>query len=164
MSNFYSLTEQSTEPEPTIVPSRKVQFGRTETIFFNVVDDEDIGLRWCTREDDLKFRRQWVRDVGILARVMRLSSSAKADLTKCVWKFVGLESFTSPAMARLVAESKRQHIDAVLTEQNQRRQRAHRGTNCDYDETELLLAVVSKHSSEWARNRAYQIAVEYSLM
>lgn len=163
MSTFYSLTEQATAPEPMIVPSRKVQFGETETIFFDEVDDEDIGLRWCTREDDLEFRRQWVRDVGILARIMRYASSEKADLTKCVWKFVGLESFASPAMARLVAECKRQHIAAVLTEQNQGRQRAH-GTNNAYDETELLLAVVSKHSSEWARTRAYQIAVEYSLM
>ncbi|KAL7461105.1 hypothetical protein ACHAXS_001538 [Conticribra weissflogii] len=165
MSNSFSSKEQSTETQHSNISPRKVRFSaETETIFFDHDDDDDLRLRWCTHEDDLKFRRQWIRDVGILVRVMRLSSSANANFATSAWKFIGLESFASPALARFVAEYKRQHIDAVLTEQNQRRQHALHVTNNTDEEVEVALALISKQSSKWARNRAYQVAVEYSFM
>lgn len=166
MSNLYTSKEQSTETKHRVRQSKKVRFAEdSEVIFFDQDDDDDLRLRWCTREDDLKFRRVLVRDIGILTRIMRLAHTSNANLASCMWKFVGLESYASPAIARLMAESKRQHIESVLNAQYQMRQRTLVGTNNAIDpETASTLAVISQQSSSWARSRSHQMASKYSVM
>ena len=67
---------------------------------------------------------------------------------------VGVEAFVDQGTSRLVADRKRSHVDAVLSEQMLQRYQGVRDPE--------RLSIVSKKSSRWTTERAHGLAVGYS--
>ena len=67
---------------------------------------------------------------------------------------VGIENFVTRGLAKQVVERRRALIRAVLLEQNLQRQRG-------ITDNEML-RTMSRHKSEWSRDRARKLAEGYS--
>lgn len=67
---------------------------------------------------------------------------------------LGIELFITKGSARCATETRRAHIDAVLTEQSRQK---HSGT-CDIER----LSITSQKGSLWSKERAQKLAIGYA--
>lgn len=103
--------------------------------------------------DNVCFYQTLIRDARRMSREMN-NTPIGAIIPEQLYECVGIEVFVTQGLAMHVAEKKRMHIDAVLSEQ---RLQEENGV-CDIE----TLSSVSKNGSQWHRNRARKLASAYS--
>jgi len=114
-------------------------------------DIEECQL-WYTDQEKREIRRALVRDpLRMSAVVDRAGTTIDLDqLHECV----GIETYMTRGLARMVVDVRRSNIEAVLAEQ---RRQAERGVR-----DEDAISTVSRKHSKWSRDRARKLAEGYS--
>ncbi len=129
-----------------------VTFSQYSQVASIPTDHVDLKAKWYS-EDDHDFQQTMIRDARQMASELRTTpptSITSEQLCNCV----GIDLFLQDGLAMQVLSMKRSHTHEVLREQQLQRQRG----ISDVDK----LAHVSQNSSEWMRERAYNLAVAYS--
>ena len=82
------------------------------------------------------------------------NTPAEAIVPEQLYECVGIEVFVTQGLARRVAEKKRAHVNAILSEQIVQEQQGVSDLK--------KLSGVSEKSSRWTKERAQKLAVGYS--
>ena len=135
---------------PTPTRPRAVTFSQFSELVF--IPNDKAESKWYSTQEKHRFRQALIRDAR---RMSRTFDAAPADgiLPKNLYECVGIEVLVSQGLARYVAEKKRQHVDAVLSEQRLQKKQG----VCDLE----MLSRVSKTRSRWTKERARKLATGY---
>ena len=118
------------------------------------VQDDDVAARKSySAQDKLRFKQAARRDAKLVSRHMNHSPDGAKLSREQVYECIGIELGICDGLARHVAEVKRAHVAAVLSEQ--RFQRFLRV--CDPGK----VSQVSQESSRWSKLRARKLATAY---
>ena len=129
--------------------TRSVHFAATSHIILFPKDDLiDTSRSWYLEEDKARFRREMIQQAHQLRTAIRLGSVHPQDFSEDVLIYcTGIETLVlfSESMLRRIQEMKRSHIHCILAAQR------HLNTSG--------LSVLSRRSSENARQMAYAVAM-----
>ena len=133
--------------------TRSVHFAATSHIILFPKDDlilidNSRSRSWYLEEDKARFRREMIQQAHQLRTAIRLGSVHPQDFSEDVLVYcTGIETLVlfSESMLRRIQEMKRSHIHCILAAQR------HLNTSG--------LSVLSRRSSENARQMAYAVAM-----
>ena len=131
--------------------SKSIQFSTlSELAFIDRPSKEEKYVKWYSEEEQIHFKRKLRIDIHRTTRMME--SIPASNITKdMLIETIGIEHFLSREYIRHVVEKRRSHAAAIFAKQS-----LQRAEGC---QNELELALVSKRNSQWARERAHELAV-----
>mmetsp|Transcript_10569 Transcript_10569/g.23406 ORF Transcript_10569/g.23406 Transcript_10569/m.23406 type:complete len:159 (+) Transcript_10569:84-560(+) len=129
--------------------------GKPRSVTFN--SDCDVAIIHTSAEaysleDIMRFKQMMVLDVRRVRQYLASMPDSEINHDH-LYDCVGIERYVSQAVRRRTMAATRAHSQTVLEEQTFQEQ----GNICD----EEHLALVSKRSSRWGRDRAEQLAAGY---
>ena len=131
---------------------RAVTFSQFSELAF-ITKDVIQSKKWYTKQENHRFRQTMIGDARRMSGEIN-NTPVEAITPEQLYECVGIEVFITQGLAMHVAEKKRAHIDAVLSEQMLQEDNG----ICDIEK----LSSVSKNGSRWHRSRAQKLASAYN--
>lgn len=120
---------------------------------FAFIPKDEPSPKWYNPEEKKRFRRNLIADARRLKRELEVTPT-HATTPDRLCECLGLEAFMNKDLMLSIANKRRAHIDAILSEQRRQRERG----VCDLE----TLSKISKESSEWTATRAQKLGMAYS--
>lgn len=139
-------------PNISATGPRAVTFSRFSELAF-IPKDDNSSNNWYSSKDNLSFRQALVKDARRMSREIQGAPLDAKILRENLYGCVGIEKFVTKGLAREIQETRRAHVNAVLSEQSLQRQQG----VCDI---EKLSSVSNK--TQWTKERARILATGYS--
>lgn len=139
-------------PNISATGPRAVTFSRFSELAF-IPKDDNSSNNWYSSKDNLSFRQALVQDARRMSREIQGAPLDAKILRENLYGCVGIEKFVTKGLAREIQETRRAHVNAVLSEQSLQRQQG----VCDI---EKLSSVSNK--TQWTKERARILATGYS--
>ena len=132
---------------------KTVTFSQFSELGF-IPKDKESTRKWYTPQDTHHFRQVLAQDIlSMKMKIQRMPQKAVLS-PEDVYNCVGIEVFLTNGLALRMRDERFAHIDAVLLEQNLQRQN---GT-CYLEK----LSAVSEKKTLWVKERAHNLATNYS--
>ena len=145
----YEVGALSAASAPEVIPSPKVRFAQLSVMVVIPMDGKNFS-KWLSRQEMRQINQRLFNDALRMRDL--LSHTPNVITNDDLYECVGIESLLSHEISQEHLVRKQAHVDAVLSAQ-----RAHQGATCKIEE----ISRASLHSSQWAREKAGELAISY---
>lgn len=137
--------------------SRAVSFSVTSELYvIHASRKDDISAAWYSSREKRGFRQSMLASIRQVTREIEELPPGATMTDEQLLNCLGIESFLTKGAARNVAEMRRAHIDAVLSEQSRQKQIG----KCNVER----ISRISQKGSLSGKERAWKLARGYAAM
>jgi hypothetical protein len=137
--------------------SQAVTFSEhSELYIVPAIEHQEGSAMWYSSQDKQGFRRSMVASIQKVSREIRDLPHTAKMMTDQFIDCLGIESFINESTASSMAEVRRAHMHAILTEQN----RQNKSGTCDIER----ISRISQKGSLSSKERAWKLARGYAAL